>query len=80
MKIGKNIAISLPIRKFTKEESMLLIEMLNKKYYIYWNGKDLRTKAFISNEFELVSEQIPVPAKVIRDFKTCFCFDNLFFI
>lgn len=67
MKIGKNIAISLPIRKFTKEESMLLIEMLNKKYYIYWNGKDLRTKAFISNEFELVSEQIPVPAKVIRD-------------
>lgn len=67
MKIGKNIAISLPIRKFTKEESILLIEMLNKKYYIYWNGKDLRTKAFISNEFELVSEQIPVPAKVIRD-------------
>lgn len=67
MKIGKNIAISLPIRKFTKEESMLLIKMLNSKYYIYWNGKDLRTKAFISNEFELVSEQIPVPAKVIRD-------------
>lgn len=67
MKIGKNIAISLPIRKFTKEESMLLIKMLNNKYYIYWNGKDLRTKAFISNEFELVSEQIPVPAKVIRD-------------
>ena len=67
MKIGKNMAISLPIRKFSKEEAQLMSEMISKNYYIYWNGKDLRTKSYITKDFKLVQELIPVPAKVIRD-------------
>lgn len=67
MKINKDVAISLPIRSFNKEEALLIKTMLENKLYIYWNGKDLRIKFFVDSELNNSNEKIPVSAKVIRD-------------